>query len=701
MDDIRRRVAMTIYESIGGDPNKHFDTVEEIYEEIDRIYDSQDYRVDVEPLHVRLDANGTYIFEDENVQGYKPVEIDIDIPLDEGSYAEGYSEGVNAQRSRLESITIDSNGTYVRNDGYNKVEVIIDTQSYYDSGYNVGVEDGIDEQKSKLESITITENGTYNKDDGYNKVNVNIDTQSYFESGRESGIDEQKSKLESITITENGTYNKDDGYNKIVVEVDTATDDGSYDEGYVAGIEDQKSKLESITITENGTYDKEDGYNNVNVAIDTQSYFERGYNIGVEDGIDEQKSKLESITITENGTYNKDDGYNKVDVNIDTQSYYDNGYNNGYSEGDNNGYERGYGEGVDNGIQEQKAKLESITIKSNGTYNKDDGYNEIVVEVEATDEGSYDEGYAAGIEDQKSKLESITIKSNGTYNKEDGYNKVIVEVEGGSGESKPKIYNGFRFVSEGNNDYKRIKDIDFSQYDWSGVYELDNFFSEFDSTDGGGLVSSDFDNFIQNYNGKILSCYYMFYHSGSLKESPNFGDKTKNCLDMRCMFEYCSNLTSVQYLNTSNVTDMYYMFAYCSNLTSIPQLDTSKVTDMGQMFFNCLKLNSIPLLNCQNVNYLSGIFGSSYFGGSGYSSITYCGGFKDLGKQSSVSGIGQDFLSYAPNLTHESLMNVINNLYDRKSNGLSTTTVKFGTTNLNKLTDEEKSIAVNKGWILS
>ena len=257
------------------------------------------------------------------------------------------------------------------------------------------------------------------------------------------------------------------------------------------------------------------------------------------------------------------------------------------------------------------------------------------------------------------------------------------------------------------------------------MYELDDFFGEFDSTDGDGLVASDFDNFIQNYNGKMLCCKEMFYHSGSLKESPNFGDKTKNCLDMRRMFEYCSNLTTVQYLNTSNVIDMNHMFYQCNSLTTIPQLDTSKVTnmsgmfqgcdslttipqldtskvtDMGQMFFNCLKLNSIPLLNCQNVNYLSGIFGSSYFGGSGYSSITYCGGFKDLGKQSSVSGIGQDFLSYAPNLTHESLMNVINNLYDRKSNGLSTTTVKFGTTNLNKLTDEEKSIAVNKGWTLS
>jgi surface protein len=654
MDDIRRRVAMTIYESIGGDPNKHFDTVEEIYEEIDRIYDSQDHRSDVDPLYVEVDANGIYKFEGKGIQGYKPVEINVDIPMDEGSYAEGYSEGVNAQKSKLKSVVFTKNGNYIREDGYNNVTVEVPTS---EESYDEGFEDGEANQKSKLESITIDSNGTYVRSDGYNSVEVIVDTQSYYDNGYnvgvEDGIREQKSKLESITIDSNGTYIKSDGYNKIIVEVE-ATDDGSYDEGYAAGIEDQKSKLESITITENGTYDKEDGYNSVNVAIDTQSYFERGYNIGVEDGIEDQKSKLESITITENGTYDKEDGYSKVDVNIDTQSYYDDGYNNGYSEGDNNGYERGYDEGVDNGIQEQKSKLESITIKSNGTYNK-----------------------------------------------EDGYNKVIVEVEGGSEYVKPKIYNGFRFVSEGNNDYKLIKDIDFGLYDWSGVYELDNFFGEFKSADGDGLVASDFDNFIQNYNGKMSSCYGMFDNSDALKESPNFGDKTKNCLNMCYMFYGCNNLTSISQLDTSNVIDMRYMFHDCSKLTTIPQLDTSNVIDMRGMVGGCSRLTSIPLLNCQNVKYMDSFFGGSSQGAGICADITYCGGFKDLGKQSSVSGLSSDFLDYALDLTRESLMNIINNLYDRKANGLSNLTIKFGYDHLTKLTDEQKSIAVNKGWILS
>lgn len=647
---------MTIYESIGGDPNKHFDTVEEIYEEIDRIYDSQDHRSDVEPLYVEVDANGIYKFEGKGIQGYKPVEINVDIPMDEGSYAEGYSEGVNSQKSKLKSVVFTKNGNYIREDGYNNVTVEVPTS---EESYAEGFEDGEANQKSKLESITIDSNGTYVRSDGYNSVEVIVDTQSYYDNGYnvgvEDGIREQKSKLESITIDSNGTYVKSDGYNKIIVEVEATTDEGSYDEGYAAGIEDQKSKLESITITENGTYDKEDGYNSVNVAIDTQSYFERGYNIGVEDGIDEQKSKLESVTITENGTYNKDDGYNKVDVIIDTQSYYDDGYNN-------------------------------------------------------------------GTRDQKSKLESITIKSNGTYNKEDGYNKVIVEVEGGSEIAKPKVGNGFKFVCDGPNDYQYFKDIDFGLYDWSMVYDLTEFFGGFASEDKSvGLVANDFDNFIENFNGEIWCTSSMFKNT-NIKELPNFGDLTKKCIDMSYMlsessglvdvtniqywdlsnvkylnhlFYGCEELTSIPVFNTNNIRHMQGMFEGCKKLTSIPQLDMSSIWSISDMFKDCYSLTSIPLLDCQNVQNVYTIFGYSNI-----NTLTDLGGFKDLGKYPNIYGTDQIFLDKAPNLTHDSLMNVIIHLYDRKSAGYDNVEIKFGGDHLNKLTDEEKAIAVNKGWIL-
>ena len=108
------------------------------------------------------------------------------------------------------------------NDGYIIVEedegydglsrVVIDPQTLYNEGVN--------EQKSKLETINITENGTYAKEDGYNHIEVNVpDLNGSYNEGKTDGVNEQKGKLTQIRITENGTYTKEDGYNHIEVNV--------------------------------------------------------------------------------------------------------------------------------------------------------------------------------------------------------------------------------------------------------------------------------------------------------------------------------------------------------------------------------------------------------------------------------------------------------------------------------------------------
>ena len=65
-------------------------------------------------------------------------------------------------------------------------------------------------------------------------------------------------------------------------------------------------------------------------------------------------------------------------------------------------------------------------------------------------------------------------------------------------------------------------------------------------------------------------------------------------------------------------------------------------------------------------------------------------------------------LSACTSLTHESLMNVINNLYDLNltydvANGgtLYTQSLQLGADNIAKLTAEEIAIATNKGWTVS
>ena len=103
---------------------------------------------------------------------------------------------------------------------------------------------------------------------------------------------------------------------------------------------------------------------------------------------------------------------------------------------------------------------------------------------------------------------------------------------------------------------------------------------------------------------------------------------------------------------------MWNMFNKCSGLTTIPLLDTSNVTNMGNMFYKC-------------------------------TSLTILGGFK---------GLKTDLnLSVSNKLTHESLMNVINYAANVTS---SRKTLTLGSTNLDKLSIEEKAIATNKGWTL-
>jgi hypothetical protein len=51
-------------------------------------------------------------------------------------------------------------------------------------------------------------------------------------------------------------------------------------------------------------------------------------------------------------------------------------------------------------------------------------------------------------------------------------------------------------------------------------------------------------------------------------------------------------------------------------------------------------------------------------------------------------------------LSKESLLYIINNLYDLTANGLSGQTLNIGSTNIAKLTEDEIAIATNKGWTI-
>ena len=110
-------------------------------------------------LQILKDGSYTYT---ENVPIYGEGElyktINVNVPDLNGSYDEGKTDGVNEQKSKLETINITKNGTYNREDGYNKIIVKVpDLNGSYDEGYEQGQAD-IAENAIVL---NVTENGVY------------------------------------------------------------------------------------------------------------------------------------------------------------------------------------------------------------------------------------------------------------------------------------------------------------------------------------------------------------------------------------------------------------------------------------------------------------------------------------------------------------------------------------------------------------
>ena len=158
-------------------------------------------------------------------------------------------------------------------------------------------------------------------------------------------------------------------------------------------------------------------------------------------------------------------------------------------------------------------------------------------------------------------------------------------------------------------------------------------------------------------------------------------------------------IKQIPLIDTSEYTSMSSMFSFYKSLTTIPQLVTNNVTTFQNMFQRCEKLKNLPELNAEKANNVSNCF-------SGCNKLENFGGFKDLGKaydttQSANYSNYKLGLSYCPNLTHDSLMNVINNLYDIATKGCNPQQLVLGSTNLAKLTEEEIQVAQLKGWSLS
>ena len=196
---------------------------------------------------------------------------------------------------------------------------------------------------------------------------------------------------------------------------------------------------------------------------------------------------------------------------------------------------------------------------------------------------------------------------------------------------------------------------------------------------------------------KVTNMSYMLRHCRKLTTIPQLN--TSKVTNMDSMFSDCSLLITIPQLDTSNVTNMGSMFHSCTSLTTIPPIDTSNVSSMNNMFNGCKSLTTILQLDLSKISMVSHMFHSC-------SELTTLGGLQNLGMaydtnpSANFSYYTLD-LSTSPKLTHDSLMNVINGLYDIKSKGCNPQQLILGSTNLAKLTAEEIAIATDKGWNVS
>lgn len=163
-----------------------------------------------------------------------------------------------------------------------------------------------------------------------------------------------------------------------------------------------------------------------------------------------------------------------------------------------------------------------------------------------------------------------------------------------------------------------------------------------------------------------------------------------------------SSLTEIPYFEC-NSGYMQNFCSGCSSLIEFPSINTSRNSSFYNFFAGCKALKTIRKIDMRNAILLGNFALQS-------TELENIEGFENLGKaftKKEANFYGLD-LSNSTKLTHDSLMNVINNLYDLNltynvaSGGtLYTQSLQIGETNIAKLTAEEIAIATSKGFNVS
>ena len=153
-----------------------------------------------------LGLNGTWNDLTRNANGcYGMIKIDnvVIIPTADGFLNTNTGELLEVVKDGSYTFT-EGQVKYGEGELYKTINVnVTDLNGSYDEGKT----DGVNEQKSKLETINITENGTYNREDGYNKIIVKVpDLNGSYDEGYDQGQADIAENAKVLNVTENGVY---------------------------------------------------------------------------------------------------------------------------------------------------------------------------------------------------------------------------------------------------------------------------------------------------------------------------------------------------------------------------------------------------------------------------------------------------------------------------------------------------------------
>lgn len=366
--------------------------------------------------------------------------------------------------------------------------------------------------------------------------------------------------------------------------------------------------------------------------------------------------------------------------------------------------------------------LETLNVKDNGTYRPKtgvDGFDIVEVNVpqntfnktsltkEYTANGQYSIATPIGYDGISDVNLTVNVPEKTTFN----FNQLDNVTFHTNGTTLDLTgLDTSTFTSMGNMFYRceKITTLDVSHFDTSNVTYMGGMFyvcdmlSALDVSNFNTAKVTDMSNMFANTGLKSLdlttfdtsnvnNMERMFYNSNRLESLNVSNFNTAKVTDMSGMFHGIKPTElDLSSFNTSKVTDMSEMFGWCTNIVSLDlsHFNVSNVTDMRNMFCWCLNLKSLNISNW-NMSKVTNVY--QMFDATSLIETIVCDGLQ-------LPDIDLSYISLnsCTKLTVDSIVGLLNALPQSTHNY----SFQIGQTNIDKLSDEQKAIATNKGWKL-